>query len=1130
MRTLLVLVLSAAAIAQESAPAPEGAPFRQDLALRIPWRNLGPSNMGGRITDIDVHPDQPFTWYVATAGGGLLKTTNCGTTWEKLFQDQPVASIGDVAVAPSNPDIVWIGSGEENARNSVQWGDGVYKSTDAGKTWQHMGLHESFQIGHVAIHPKDPDIVFVAALGRLWGDNPERGVYRTQDGGKSWARVLYLDDKTGCIDVRIDPRRPETVYAVMYERKRDLFCSNDPAVRFGEQSGIFRSDNGGESWKKLTAGLPTCKWGRAGLALHGTKSNVVYAILETEKSGWASGGEARSATAEQAAQAAQRREMDPEQLARILGFFGIDGKDAPGGGALLVTVGEESPASQAGFKANDVIRQIGETKVASWNDLTGAFLANRGGDAVKVALRRGAEDQTLEVTFAGGGPGGQGGQGFGGQGRGNRATLGAQGEDGEGGAKVTQLTADGPAAKAGVQEGDLIVQVGERKVATFGDLTEAVNAARVGEKSKLTVKRGDVQQELEVTWAARTGGGPGATGGGGNSPSFGGRLGGQAANIQEHQGPNGFETGGVFRSDDRGETWTRINSLTERPFYYSVLVVDPSDDNYLWSVGVSLWRSTDAGKTFRAVRSGIHPDFHAVWVNPKDGRHVVTGSDGGVCVSWDRGETFEHLNNFTAGQYYHCAVDNAVPYHVFGGLQDNGTWRVPSRTRFTEGITLADCFSFYGGDGFGAAVDPEDDNVVYATSQNGAVGRVHMDTGAQGRVQRPRGEYSFNWDTPFFLSPHNPRIYYFAGSHAFRSLHRGDKTEAISGRLGLTQRGTATAFAESPLRPGAFYVGTDDGALWRSKDGGKTWDDIQKNVKLPGPRYCSTLHPSPYREGRVYASFDGHRSDDDLPHVYVSEDFGDTWTSLRSNLPDGPVHVCRDVPPHPAWGRNENLLFLGTEFGAWVSFDRGQYWWKLGSGLPTVAVRDLAIQNRDSDLVAATHGQSIWALDIAPLRQLSDEIVKKPAHLFVPEALVQWQMKSRGLSGHKDWKGTNPPAGTPIYLYLASRPERDPVVTIHDVTGRQVSSVTGKVQPGIQLLQWDGRLAAQGGPPGGGEGAARGARGGRPGGFGGIGRGTQAPPGAYSARYQHGDETLVQMFTVESDPIAQSSTSTPSRN
>lgn len=269
--TLAVAVTSSALAAQEPPPAaaptpapaapadpaaadattaPKTSPFAASLVDELPWRHLGPANPMGRMTDLAVHPARQSTWFVGTAGGGLWKTDNAGTTWSCVSQKLGSVSIGDVAIAPSNPDVVWIGTGEENARNSVQWGDGVYKSTDGGASWTHMGLRATFQIGHVEIHPTDPDVVYVAALGRLWGDNAERGVYRSKDGGGTWERVLHLDDRTGCIDVRVHPTDPNTVFACMYERKRDGFDGNDPSVRFGGKSGLYKSIDGGDNWKQ----------------------------------------------------------------------------------------------------------------------------------------------------------------------------------------------------------------------------------------------------------------------------------------------------------------------------------------------------------------------------------------------------------------------------------------------------------------------------------------------------------------------------------------------------------------------------------------------------------------------------------------------------------------------------------------------------------------------------------------------------------------------------------------------------------------------------------------------------------------------------------------------------------------
>ncbi|MDP6929556.1 MAG: PDZ domain-containing protein, partial [Planctomycetota bacterium] len=365
----LALLFCTLATAQDNARQEDGSAtssYQAHQVAGIPWRNIGPANMGGRITDIAVPAKDISTWYIATAGGGLWKTVNRGTTWTAQFQHQPTVSLGDVAVAPSNLDTVWVGTGEENARNSVSFGDGVYKSTDGGSTWKHMGLEKTFQIGHIAIHPKDENTVFVAALGRLWGPNPERGIYRTRDGGNTWQKVLYIDTSTGCIDLRIDPNRPRTVYAAMYERERDMFDSNDPAVRFGEGSGFFRSDDGGDTWKKLTRGLPTCKWGRSAFSLFNKKPGTLFAIIETERSGWGSGTQkARQATGSGGS-----------------AYMGISGKDGENG-AVLSAVTPGGPSAKAGLKTGDLITKMGDKNIAAYADLIAAIRNASGGDKTK---------------------------------------------------------------------------------------------------------------------------------------------------------------------------------------------------------------------------------------------------------------------------------------------------------------------------------------------------------------------------------------------------------------------------------------------------------------------------------------------------------------------------------------------------------------------------------------------------------------------------------------------------------------------------------------------------------------------------------------------------------------------------
>jgi photosystem II stability/assembly factor-like uncharacterized protein len=1011
----------------------------------LPWRNLGPVNPMGRMTDIEVHPSQQQTWYVGSAGGGLWKTSNAGTTWSNVFDTWGSVSIGDIAIAPSDANLVWIGTGEENARNSVQWGDGVYKSTDGGASWTSMGLRETFQIGHIAIHPTNPDIVFVAALGKLWGENEERGVYRTKDGGKTWERVLFLDARTGCMDVLLHPNDPNTVFACMYERKRDGFDGNDPITRFGPKSGLYKSTDGGDNWRELTNGLPTCVWGRSGIDILASRPDTMFAIIESERSGWARG---------------DRKDFLPgEERART-----PNQAPAPGQGQAQGQAQGQPPAQAGG---------------------------------------EGQQEEGVQPGREGRGGGGPGGR--------QRADLGIGTEGGDGGAEtpgalLRTVTENGAAAKAGLAVGDRITKVGTESVKTFADLAEIVRDSQAGQKVVLTFVRGTETKTAEVTYEARQGGLNQAMGRP-NGP-YSGRLFGQEQNKHTDQGELGFECGGIYRSDDRGENWRRVNSLTERPFYYSVIRVDPRNDQNVYCVGTSLWGTRDGGNDFKAIHVGIHVDFHGIWIDPDDSDHLLAVCDGGVNETFDRGASWQVHRGFCAAQYYDAVADNSVPYNVLGGLQDNGTWVLPSRTRYREGIAASDCFTIYGGDGFGAQTDPLEPWIVYATSQNGALGLVDLRSGQQARIQRDRlpdgGQARFNWDAPFVLSPHNRLTVYHAGSHVWRGeryahldnrsarpsqgpVRGGDalRMRCISGKLGRTEEGTAVAIAESPRVPGLLYVGTDDGALWRSEDGGTNWKRLDQNLPVAGPRYVSDLVPSHFADQRVYLTLDGHRSDDFATYVFVSNDRGDTWQDLGLGLPSR--EPCYAVMEDP---RNEDLLYLGTEYGAHVSFDRGDHWCALGAQLPVVAVRDLFVQDRDSDLVAATHGRGIWVLDVEALRQVTPAVAKKPAHLFAVEPAILWRMQSRGLQGQKEAMFANPAFGATFHVWLADVPKDAPALTIHDIAGTEVARVEGRRVAGLQTIGWDAR----------------------------VGRNQLASPGTYAVRWSGQDGIEPRVFQLLPDP------------
>jgi len=837
--------------------------FEASLAKDLKWRGTGPANMSGRITDIQALDDDYRYALIASASGGVWKSVNAGTTWEPIFDTYGSASIGSVAIFQKNPDIIWVGTGEANVRNSVGWGDGIYKSTDGGKTFTNVGLRDSHHVPRITLHPTNPDIAYVASQGHLWGYTGERGLYKTTNGGKSWQKLaggLPDDGKTGCTDIRMDPKNPDILYCAFWERIRRPYRFDSG----GPNGGIFKSTDGGKTWKKLTNGLPKGDIGRIGLSIYMKDPRIIMAIVE---------------------HGFQPRPNDPD----------------------------------------------------------------------------------------------------------------------------------------------------------YKDM------------SKLGT--------------------------------------------------------GVYRSEDGGETWKYVNRYNNRPFYYSQIFINPSDDQRVYAMGGTAQVSTDGGKTFRQGMPGIAGDFHWMWIDPHNKDRYYVGDDKGVSITHDHGEHFNFFNNYAISQIYAVSADMRDPYYVYVGLQDNGIWGGPSNSRDFNGILNDHWFKFHSGDGFHSAVDPTDWTTVYSESQGGAIRRNHALFRQQTTSIRPsknnttnweemvaeqtdpdRPTIRMNWSTPFILSPHNPRTLYYGANHLFKSVNRGDTWTIISPDLstndpvktnresgGITRDVTAAethctiiTLSESVLKPGLIWAGTDDGNVHFTTDDGKTWTNVRTNFRgVPDGIWVSRVEASHFDEGTCYVTFDGHRSDIFTPFVFKTTDYGKSWANITGNLPDGQsVYVIREDI------KNKNLLFLGTEFAAYFSIDGGTTWTRLMHDMPTVAVHDLLIHPRDNDLIAGTHGRGTYILDdITPLQQLTDDVKNTDAYLFENPVATKWKGISRGATmGHQLYIGKNPlsmsqipPSNSPseirntatINYYLRNEPRSKLVLEISNLTGTLIRKISLEGEAGINRYRWN---------------------------------------------------------------------------
>jgi photosystem II stability/assembly factor-like uncharacterized protein len=626
--------------------------------------------------------------------------------------------------------------------------------------------------------------------------------------------------------------------------------------------------------------------------------------------------------------------------------------------------------------------------------------------------------------------------------------------------------------------------------------------------------------------------------------------------------------GGIYRSEDGGTTWTKQNSLNQRPSYYSQLRIDPQNPNKIWKLASPLFVSIDAGKTWQSDTTGdrIHVDHHGLWINPDDPDHLILGNDGGLYVSYDGSRTWDFIDNLPIGQYYDIAVDGRDPYWIYGGTQDNGTWGLPARTYSQLGITNADVVNIAYGDGFYTAPDPKDPRTIYANSQSGRTYLVDLDTREEKGI-RPvpmdvKETYRFNWSTPMLISPHDSRVVYYGGNRMFRTTDRGQRWDVISPDLtknqdwkklplmgpersdetlsrddGVSDFGTITTITESPVTAGVLYVGTDDGLVQMTPDGGKTWRDLTSRFKLVGPRWVSRVLASRHGAGTAYVAFDGHQDDDFKPYIFRTTDQGATWNSISGDMPDG--MVVNALEEHP---RNPNLLFAGTEFGLFVTSNGGRNWTLLRGKLPRVPVDDIVFNEKANDLVLGTHGRSIIILDdVTPLEHLTPAVMTSDAHLFPLRAATQYyEMRMLPTPGASEFAGPNPPYGALITYYLrddpkpqaptptptptngsngnggaaAPEPPKEPptvTLTVLAPDGTVVRELKGPDRRGLHRVNWDLRYPLtfkaatedEGwfGPP----------------------RGTFVLPGEYTVKLAARGRELTQPVQVRVDPRAQTS-------
>lgn len=799
-------------------------------------RSIGPAGMSGRVTAIDALHSNPDIIYLGTASGGVWRTENGGSSWQPIFDEQSILNIGAVAIQQSNPSVLWVGTGEGNPRNSLNLGAGIFKSMDAGKTWKMAGLEKTRNIHRIIIDPNDPNTVYAAAIGNPYAEHPERGVYKTTDGGDSWKLILHTNDTSGCAELVMDPTNPNKLIANMWQHRRTPYSFKSG----GPGSGLYITYDGGKNWDKLgkKQGLPDGEYGRIGLAISSNQPKRMYAMVEATKNG-------------------------------------------------------------------------------------------------------------------------------------------------------------------------------------------------------------------------------------------------------------------LYKTDDGGFKWELVNSnaadVTNRAFYFQDIRVDPLNENRLYNINQMISMSEDGGKSFQNVipYSGIHPDHHAFWIHPTNPNLIIDGNDGGIGISHDRGRTWKFDEQLPVGQFYHINVDNELPYHIMGGMQDNGSWRGPAYTWMDGGIKNYFWDNLWGGDGFDVAPDPQDPNWIYAMAQKGELGRYNVATGEQNSLQPPipdlKTRLRFNWNAAFAQAPDDAGTIYYGSQFLHKSVNKGFTWQIISPDLttnnaaqqkqdengglsvditGAENYNTILCIEPSAKDKNTIWVGTDDGNVQLTKDGGKTWTNFRGKIPgMPLGSWIPQIRASRYNASEAFVVCNDYRRGDFKPYIFRTKNYGQTWELMVNDTKVKGYALCVIQDP-----TEPNLIFAGTEQGLWISFDNGSNFEQWKNGYPSVSTYDLVIQEREADICIATFGRALYVMDdIRPLRKIAAVNGNAPTKkLTAFEAPVAYQVQYKNKAGYdySTWglyDGQNRNRGAAYSFYVqpplkadtAAKAKPDSVtVKIYDEANELVRTVKLKADTGFNRNYW----------------------------------------------------------------------------